>query len=129
MLVEFFTKLICCVKHSSRCDLRPRKMTEEHVRCSWKMLTLAHDELTPGRVGLVDVSPLLCLRCFHGGDVHGELTVAGEPFCGLLGMPVRRKNPFVLVAVLSLSIHGLTLLYCSHVYLLHARCFLDTHIH
>lgn len=45
------------------------------------------------------------------GDVHGELTVAGEPFCGLLGMAVRQKNPFVLENVLSLSIHRLTLVY------------------
>lgn len=45
------------------------------------------------------------------GDVHGELTVAGEPFCGLPGMAFRQKNPFVLENVLSLSIHGLTLKY------------------
>lgn len=39
------------------------------------------------------------------GDVHRELTVHREPFCGLLGMTVRQKNPFVLETVLSLSIH------------------------
>lgn len=30
------------------------------------------------------------------GDVHRELTIAGEPFCGLLGTTARQKNPFVL---------------------------------
>lgn len=28
------------------------------------------------------------------GDVHRELTVAGEPFCGLLGMTVREGESF-----------------------------------
>lgn len=36
------------------------------------------------------------------GDVHGDLTVTGEPFCGLLGMTVRWKDPFVLETVLSI---------------------------
>lgn len=48
------------------------------------------------------------------GDVHRELTVAGEPFCWLLGITVRQKNPFVLKNSLALSIHGLTLVYCTH---------------
>lgn len=43
-------------------------------------------------------SPLLSMRCFHGGwrCPQGAPTVTGEPFCGLLGMTVRQKNPFVL---------------------------------
>lgn len=47
------------------------------------------------------------------GDVHRELTVAGEPFCGLLGMTVGQKDPFVLENILSLSVHGITLVYCT----------------
>lgn len=31
----------------------------------------------------------------EAGEVAGELTVAGEPFCQLLGIAVRWKNPFV----------------------------------
>lgn len=45
------------------------------------------------------------------GDVHRELAITGEPFCKLLGMTVRQKNPFVL----PLSIHALTHLYCTPV--------------
>lgn len=45
------------------------------------------------------------------GDVHGELTVAGEPFCGLLGMAVRQKNPFVLESVCPCQYVGLHLYY------------------
>lgn len=51
------------------------------------------------------------------GDVHRELLVAGEPFCGLLG---RQKNPFVM----SLSICGLTLVHCD----VHARLCVHTEV-
>lgn len=71
MFTEFFTKLISCVKHISRCnfDACMWPMSTFMLIVLWKcwLSVLAHDDLTVGRVGLVDVSPLPCLRCFHGG--------------------------------------------------------------
>lgn len=66
---EFFTKLISCVKRSSRCVLDLGKWLRSTFIVAGKcwLAALAHDDLTLGRVGSVDVSPLLCLRCFHGG--------------------------------------------------------------
>lgn len=47
-------------------------------------------------------------------DVHGELTTAREPFCGLLGMTVGQNNSFVLENILSCQYMGLNLLYCIY---------------
>lgn len=68
---EFSSPSRFSIKLYFKLKFRPRTMTDEHIDFFffWKcwLAAIAQGELTLGRVASVDVSPLPCLRCFHGG--------------------------------------------------------------
>lgn len=56
-------------------------------------------------------------------EVHRELLVAREPFCGLLGMSVWQRNLFVVENVLALLIDSLLVyVVLTCIYLLQSVC-------
>lgn len=72
-------------------------------RVSTKMFTLLASTQCKDVCAWAMISPLPCLRCFHGGGwcPQGAPIVTREPFCGLLGTTVSGR---ILLFCKSLSI-------------------------